>query len=123
MKVKAMATEKLTGAISFALFGISATLSAADAKEWGQTLMELAPLILIGFLAFSLHNSKKSYEALNKKHEDCQETNAKLNNKIILLYASIRSGRVRARLPEVDDFNSDQFDLHDIIPQDKLPRE
>ena len=111
-----MSIEKATGIVSFSLFGISAALSSADARSWGQVLMELAPLILIAFLAISLWKT-------NKKHEECQKTNGLLNEKIILIYASLSSRDIRRNLPEPTDFNRNNFELNDLVPPNRLPEE
>lgn len=109
-----MAVEKITGVVSFSFFGISAALQANEAREWGQVLMELAPLILIVFLAWSLWKT-------NKRHDECREANEKLNEKLILLYAAMISNQTRKGLPSPTDFNENNFNLQQLVPQNKLP--
>lgn len=109
-----MPAEKITGVISFSLFGITAALQAQEAREWGQVLLEMAPLLLIIFLAWSLHRT-------NKRHDECRVINGKLNEKIILLYAAMVSNQTRKGLPNPSDFNHNNFNLEDLIPQEKLP--
>lgn len=109
-----MPAEKITGVVSFSLFGISAALQATDAREWGQVLLEMAPLLLIGFLAWSLWRT-------NKKHDECRTINGQLNEKIILLYAAMISNQTRKGLPSPTDFNENNFDLQSLVPQSKLP--
>lgn len=111
-----MALERTTGVVSFSLFGISAALTSTEARDWGQVLMELAPLILIAFLAFSLWR-------INKRHDECQKTNGLLNEKIFLIYASLQNKEVSCRLPNATDFNSNNFELKQIVPTSKLPEE
>lgn len=109
-----MPAEKITGVITFSLFGISAALQAHEAREWMQVVLDMAPVILIGFLAWSLFN-------MNKKHEQCRVTNEQLNEKILLLYAAMVSNQTRKCMPSPTDFNENNFDLRQIVPEHKLP--
>lgn len=109
-----MPVEKVTGVISFSLFGISAALKAQEAREWGQVLMEMAPLLLIVFLAWSLWRT-------NRKHDECRKTNEQLNEKILLVYAAMISNQTRKSLPSPGDFNSNNFNLGELVPPSKLP--
>lgn len=106
--------EKTTGIISFSLFGIQAALSASEAQEWGQVLMGLAPLALIIFLAVALWK-------MNRKYEEVRVINGQLNEKILLLYAAVQDRQARCRLPSPSDFDTNNFELSSIVPQNKLP--
>lgn len=109
-----MPAEKITGIISFSLFGISAALQAHEAREWGQVLLDMAPVMLIAFLAWSLWRT-------NKRHDKCVVNNEQLNEKILLLYAAMVSNQTRKCMPSPTDFNQNNFDLQTLVPESKLP--
>jgi len=71
-----MALEKLdqaTGIITVALAGITATLSVSDAIQWGVAIMDLAPLILIGFLLWRVRMLDKSLQKCQCMHDNILE--------------------------------------------------
>lgn len=73
-----------TGIVTFAVAGISGSLTASDAQQWGQVLIALFPYLLIGFLIWRIHK-------LALQHEECIRMHDHLQNQIIESHSMIKA--------------------------------
>lgn len=98
--------DGITGIVSIAIMGVSATLTPDDATAWGIALQGLAPLILFIFLLWRIYK-------LDKQHMECTKNNEKLQEQMLLTYRAVQSVQVRRQLPQEEDFKQGNFNLDD----------
>lgn len=100
--------DQASGVITIALGGITASLTAGQAAEWGSVLMSLAPLLLIGFLIWRVR-------MLDSQLQCCQENHNKVTNQLTLAYMAMRDPQVAKRLPPQEEFLSGEFDIDQCL--------
>lgn len=102
--------DQASGVITIALGGITASLTAGQAAEWGSVLMSLAPLILIGFLIWRVR-------MLDSQLKCCQENHDKVTNQLTLAYMAMRDPQVARKLPTQEDFLEGNFDINKCLDE------
>lgn len=107
--------DATTGVISIAIFGLQATLSPADAKAWGDTILQVAPAILILFLIWRIWR-------LDKQHSECNKNWMKTQDQLALAYRALLDEDVKHRLPEEHDFISGNFDIEQVTQERRHAR-
>lgn len=102
-------TEKATGVVTVAVAGVQATLTHEDVASWGNTLISLAPLILILFLIWRIYK-------LDQQHKDCQEryvqlqaSQQKMQEQLLMTFLATKSPNIRRELPTVEEFKANTF--------------
>jgi len=106
--------DAVTGVITVSVLGITAALTPKDAGDWAKVLTEYAPLLLIAFLIWRLRLLDKQLTQCEVKHSDMNQRLSDLNEKLLLAYSAIRSPG-NQRLPDMQRFNSKDFDLKECI--------
>lgn len=108
------AVDTITGVVTISIFGITATLTPEDARNWGEVLTTYAPLILIGFLIWRLRLMDRNLASCETRHDALEVQHRDLNNKLLLAYAAIhRKGTTD--LPSLKDFDSGDFNIKDHV--------
>lgn len=93
--------DTVTGAVSVAIFGISATLTPETATAWGNVIIGIAPAILILFLIWRIHK-------VDKQHEECARQWARTQKQLILAYQTLRE-LSSCELPSEREFIQGEF--------------
>lgn len=96
--------DSAAGAISVAVFGVSAILTPADATAWGNVIINIAPAILILFLIWRMHR-------LDKQHTECSKNWTQTREQLALAYRALLDAKVCNTLPSEVDFMSGNFKL------------
>lgn len=78
MSVSTQVIDTTTGAVTIAIFGLTATLTPDDARNWAEVLTTYAPLCLIGFLIWRLRLMDKSLCKCQDRHERLEKEILKL---------------------------------------------
>lgn len=108
--------DQVSGVVTVAVGGITASLTAGQAAEWGSVLMSLAPLVLIGFLIWRIR-------MLDKQLTCCQENHHKVTNQLTLAYMAMREPKLAEKLPSQEVFLSGDFDLGECLKDFCEPKE
>lgn len=99
--------DTVTGVITVSIAGITAALTPSDAREWGNTLIQLGPLLIIVFLIYRLR-------MLDKKLDKCEEKHADMSEKLLVAYsAALRPNN--PHLPDPHNFMAGNFSVTDCI--------
>lgn len=89
-------TENVTGVITVAIAGVTVALTPQDAIAWGQTFMQLGPLMLVLFLVWRL-------KKLDDQLKDCRTSHDRVANQLLLAFTAIKNPEVAANLPHPKD--------------------
>lgn len=100
--------DGVTGIITVAIGGITASLSPSDLQSWGASVMSLGPLLLIIFLIWRIHK-------LDKQHSACQDRHNKMQEQLLFAYTAIQKTQGDAcPLPTVERFITNDFTLSEL---------
>lgn len=106
-------TEKATGVVTVAVAGVQATMTHEDVASWGNTLMSLAPLILILFLIWRIYKLDQQHKDCQERHEALQASQQKMQEQLLMTFLAAKSPNIRKELPTVEEFKSNTF----IVPE------
>lgn len=100
--------ESVTGIISISLAGFSVVLSPVDAKAWGDTLLQMAPLLLIVFLCWRIW-------VLDKHFKECRRAHDATAQQLLLAFTALQSSAVRRNLPDPAKIVDGEVIIEDIM--------
>lgn len=85
----------VAGGMTVGIGGVIATVTAADAKEWLELVVEFAPIALCGWLLYVLYS-------LEKQHDDCRDALIAVNADLADLRVELAALKARQDM-ETDD--------------------
>lgn len=106
-------TEKATGAVTVAIGGVTAVFGHSDVEAWGNSLLAIAPLLLILFLIWRIHKLDQQHKDCQEKHERLTENQAKMQEQLLLTFLATKHPGVACELPTVKDFKDNTF----VVPE------
>ena len=105
--------EKTTGAITVAVAGVQATMTHEDVATWGNTLMSLAPLLLILFLIWRMYKLDQQHKDCQERYEELQQSQQKMQEQLLMTFLATKSPNIRKELPTVEEFKTNTF----VVPE------
>ena len=104
--------DAVTGIVTVTLGVISGSFSPADFHEWGITILNLSPFVLILFLIWRLRQ-------LDVQHKECTANQIKTQDQLVLAFRAIQDSQVRKNLPSEDEFCAGNFCLDNHTVREK----
>ena len=89
-------TENVTGVLTISIAGLTVALTPTDALAWGQTLMQLGPLMLVLFLIWRIRQ-------LDKDLGKCRTSHDRVTQQLLLAFTALKDPEVAANLPNPKD--------------------
>lgn len=107
------ATEAaVTGIVTVSIAGVNVALSHADILNWGNSIMSLAPLLLILFLTWRMYKMDQQHKACQDSYSVLQASHDDMQKKLLFAYMSIhKTNNTACSLPTVEKFAASEFDL------------
>lgn len=103
-------TEKVTGAITVSVAGIQATLTHSDVEAWGNSLMSIAPLLLILFLIWRIYKLDQQHKDCQQNYQTLQANQSKMQEQILMTFLATRHPEA-CPMPSVQAFKENEFTI------------
>ena len=100
--------DHATGVVTVAIGGVTAALTPADARAWGDTLMALLPLFVVLFLVWRVR-------VLDKQLQQCRLAHQRVSEQLLLAFSAIKDPGVAKKLPTAIDVLEGNYDLSDCL--------
>lgn len=107
------AIEKTTGVVTVAVAGVTASMTHEDVASWGNTLMSLAPLLLILFLIWRIYKLDQQHKECQERYEQLQSSQQAMQEQILTTFLAVKSPTIRKELPTVQEFKEKSFTVPD----------